>query len=194
MIAVIGKGFVGGAVAQYFEEAGETVMVYDIDPSKRTASLEEIVEYANVIFVAVPTPMDDDGRCNTRIVDLVMRQLDVIAGSPDMQLVKDVVLKSTVPPGTTDALRQKYKNLVIQFNPEFLTEANAYVDFKNQTHIIIGGKSDVTVVRDLYEEYFPNAQVVELTQAKDAEMVKYVTNAFLATKVALNLISLIPKL
>lgn len=179
MIGVIGAGFVGGAVEQFFRLRGVMTLVYDVDPTKKTAELPELVYNDAIIFVAVPTPMNDQGRCNTRIVELTVQHLDKIAAERGVRI--HVILKSTVPPGTTDSLSTSNVNVV--FNPEFLTEANAYQDFVDQKHIILGG-NDVSKVEELYRTYFPNAVIAHLKSAKDAEMVKYMTNSFLAMKVA----------
>lgn len=179
MIGVIGAGFVGGAVRDFFLNQGEEVLVYDVDPNKRTAELSELVVNEGIIFVAVPTPMDDSGKCNTRIVELTVKRIDEIAQAKNVRV--HAVIKSTVTPGTTERLVTKLVNVI--FNPEFLTEANAYQDFANQNHVILGGR-DLGKVEQLYRQYFPSAAIVNLPSAKDAEMVKYMTNAFLATKVA----------
>ena len=95
-----------------------------------------------------------------------------------------VAIKSTIPPGTTNRLNKKCKNISVIFNPEFLTEANFIDDFKNQNRIIIGGsKTATTKLRQVYSLVFPNVPIIK-TGSKTAEMVKYFTNTFLATKVS----------
>jgi len=95
-----------------------------------------------------------------------------------------VVIKSTVPPGTTDRLHSKNRGLDVIFNPEFLTEINFIEDFKNQNRIILGGiRRGTSLLRQVYSKVFPHATIVK-TGAKHAEMVKYFTNCFLATKVS----------
>jgi len=95
-----------------------------------------------------------------------------------------VVIKSTVPPGTTDSLNKEYSHIDVVFNPEFLTEANAVDDFKHQTRIIIGGNSrQSSTVKNFYTRAFPSTPIIK-TDATTAEMVKYFTNCFLAAKVA----------
>jgi UDPglucose 6-dehydrogenase len=94
------------------------------------------------------------------------------------------VIKSTVPPGTTDRINQEYTHSTIIFNPEFLTEANFLDDFKNQKRIILGGdRKGTNKLRQIYSKVFPHATIVK-TGGKTAEMVKYFTNCFLATKVS----------
>jgi UDPglucose 6-dehydrogenase len=179
MIGVIGAGFVGGAVRDFFLNHGEEVLVYDVDPTKRNAELADLVTQDAILFIAVPTPMDEKGRCHTRIVQLTFERLNEIAVKKGVRI--HAVLKSTVPPGTTELLNTEAVNAI--FNPEFLTEANAYQDFVEQNRIVLGGK-DVGKVEELYRKHFPTAVIIQLYSAKDAEMVKYMTNAFLATKVA----------
>ena len=95
-----------------------------------------------------------------------------------------LIIKSTIPPGTTEKLNFKYKNVDIIFNPEFLTEANFIEDFKNQNRIILGGiEPSTTFVEQFYSKMFPKAKIIK-TESTYAEMVKYFTNTFLASKVS----------
>jgi nucleotide sugar dehydrogenase len=97
---------------------------------------------------------------------------------------KIVIVKSTIPPNTTSNWNKVYDNIDIVFSPEFLTEANAVSDFDNQTRIILGGSNESTsLLNPIFKNVFPNATIIE-TDSTSAEMVKYVTNTFLATKVA----------
>jgi UDPglucose 6-dehydrogenase len=97
---------------------------------------------------------------------------------------KIVVVKSTIPPGTTDNWNKEYKWIDIVFSPEFLTEANAVSDFNNQSRIILGGPRPAsTKLKPIFAKVFPKAHIIK-TNSTYAEMVKYVTNAFLATKVS----------
>ena len=97
---------------------------------------------------------------------------------------KIIVVKSTVPPGTTEKLNNTYHKFDIIFNPEFLTEANFIEDFKNQNRIILGGLKTITAkIKQIYIEIFPKAEIIE-TDSTHAEMVKYFANTFLATKVS----------
>ena len=179
-IGVIGQGYVGSAIKVGFKPYYE-VSTYDkFDLSKSTHStLNDVVNNSEVIFVCVPTPMNQDGTCHTGIVEEVVKE--IAESAHDKQIV---VIKSTVPPGTTDRLHRKYRNISVIFNPEFLTEANFIEDFKNQNRIILGGtRNGTNIVRQLYSRVFPHATIVK-TGAQHAEMVKYFTNCFLATKVS----------
>ena len=179
-IGVIGQGYVGSAIKVGFKPYYE-VSTYDkFDISKSThVNLNDVVNNSEIIFVCVPTPMNQDGTCHTGIVEEVVKE--IAESAHDKQIV---VIKSTVPPGTTDRLHRKYRNISVIFNPEFLTEANFIEDFKNQNRIILGGtRNGTNIVRQLYSRVFPHATIVK-TGAKHAEMVKYFTNCFLATKVS----------
>jgi len=179
-IGVIGQGYVGSAIKVGFKPYYE-VSTYDkFDISKSThGNLNDVVNNSEIIFVCVPTPMNQDGTCHTGIVEEVVKE--IAESAHDKQIV---VIKSTVPPGTTDRLHRKYRNISVIFNPEFLTEANFIEDFKNQNRIILGGtRNGTNIVRQLYSRVFPHATIVK-TGAQHAEMVKYFTNCFLATKVS----------
>lgn len=175
-LGVIGQGFVGNSVYQKFKNY-YSVLTYDLDKKKCNSSIEEIRQKCRIVFICVPTPMHNTGRCDISIVDNVISQFSDLNG-----LI--IVNKSTVIPGTTDELNLKYKNLEIIFNPEFLTERNAVEDYRNQERIILGGPRPATsIVKNIFSKVFPNATLIK-TGSKHAEMVKYFTNAFLATKVS----------
>ena len=178
-VGIIGQGFVGKALKAGFEKYYE-VDTLDLDKDKCTVDyLEDIVELVNIIFVCVPTPMKKDGSCDTSIVESVIDEIEDVDISG-----KIVAIKSTIPPGTTNRLNQKCKNISVIFNPEFLTEAYFIEDFKNQNRIIIAGeRPSTTKLRQVYSLVFPNAKIVK-TGSITAEMVKYFTNTFLATKVS----------
>ena len=185
-IGVVGQGYVGTAVKSVFEKHYKT-NTYDLNGNCSCKSLDELVMKSDVIFVCVPTPMNRDGSCNTDIVKSVVREIDEINKGAllyDEDDGKIVAIKSTVPPGTTNDLNKECYNISVIFNPEFLTEANFIEDFKNQNRIIIGGvRPATTKLRQVYSLVFPNTTIVK-TGSKTAEMVKYMTNTFLATKVS----------
>jgi len=178
-IGVIGQGYVGTAIKLGFQDHYK-VLTYDkFDLGKSTHSkISDLVEETKVLFVCVPTPMRKDGTCYTGIVEEVIREINETA--------KDhiVVIKSTIPPGTTDRFHHEFSNVTVIFNPEFLTEENFLDDFKNQNRIILGGsRKGTNKLRQIYSKVFPQATIVK-TGSKTAEMVKYFTNCFLATKVS----------
>ena len=182
VIGIVGQGFVGLALRAGFEPHYEIETYDKFSTSKSTVNLHDLVLLSDVIFVCVPTPMNKDGSCHTDIVEEVVSEINEISISSDSK--PTIVIKSTVPPGTTDRLHRKYKGVDVIFNPEFLTEANFLEDFKNQSRIILGGiRRGTTKLRQIYSKVFPNVTIVK-TGAKHAEMVKYFTNCFLATKVS----------
>lgn len=198
-IGIIGQGFVGSAIREGLKNF-YNVTGYDLDPSKcfnmdHVASnlrLEKLVETSEIVFVCVPTPMRKDGSCDTRILETALDSAYKIieksfrepkhSGFLKMQThTKTFVVKSTVPPGTTQRLSLKYPKINLCFSPEFLTEANSFEDFKNQSRIIIGGNGAREVKR-MFRKAFPKIPIV-ITRSETAEMVKYFINCFLATKV-----------
>ncbi len=175
-IGIIGQGFVGNAVKNKFEKF-YNILTYDIDNSLCNSTLLEIKNNCKVIFLCLPTPMKNNGECDiSRIYDTIK-----ILSDKDEIIV---VNKSTVVPGTTEKLNEEFKRIQIVFNPEFLTERNAIEDYENQNRIILGGpRSATTILKTIFSRVFPNVYLVK-TGSKHAEMIKYFTNSFLATKVS----------
>ena len=184
-VGIIGQGFVGSAIkeglGQYYD-----VETFDVDASKNPtcASVSTMVAKVDeIIFVCLPTPMKKNGRCDTSIVETVIRDINDASQRQGKRII--AVIKSTVEPGTTDRLNDRYENIDIIFNPEFLTEANSFDDFKNQNRIIIGGPRPASgKVKTMYRKAFPKVPIVK-TGSKTAETVKYFINCFLSTKVSL---------
>lgn len=202
-IAVIGQGFVGGSLTTVFSERGTKVNVYDIsgkiasggtpvglqtgDVFNQVSSIGDLVQqleldpsFSKIYFVCLPTPMYEDGSADLTIVEGVLKQLAVQVGD------RIAVVKSTVPPGSTEKWNKMFEKtgLRVIFNPEFLTEANALDDMRNQNRIILGGPRPwINSVKLLFQAVFPKIPVIK-TSSTTAEMVKYVTNCFLSTKVA----------
>jgi UDPglucose 6-dehydrogenase len=177
-IGIIGQGFVGTAVREGLTDFFD-IETYDISKDSTCNSLVELLEKVNTTFVCLPTPMEKDGTCHIGIVEHVISDIDKISTKK-----KTLIVKSTIPPGTTAKWNEKYNNVDIVFNPEFLTEANSINDFKNQSRIIIGGpKNAASRVRRIFVKAFPKVKIIK-TDSTYAEMVKYVTNCFLATKVS----------
>lgn len=212
-IAVIGQGFVGGSLTTVFSERGFTVFTYDKAGKHKTApggvplgnvynnsltnnhvqqpkesvgllvSLlegEEDLNFSKVYFVCLPTPMYEDGSADLSIVEGVLQEL---ADAPGERIA---VVKSTIPPGSTENWNKKFSSqgLHVIFNPEFLTEANALDDMRNQNRIILGGPRPwINEVKQIFQAAFPQVPIVK-TSSTTAEMVKYMTNNFLTVKVA----------
>ena len=176
VIGIIGQGFVGSAIFSKFSKYFK-VLTYDLEPNLCNSNLSQIKNECQVVFTCLPTPMKKNGDCDISIVESVIKDLNDVK-----KLI--VVNKSTVVPGTTEFLNNKYQNIQIVFNPEFLTERNAKKDFENQNRIILGGpRPATTVVKNLYSKAFPEIPIIK-TGSKHAEMVKYFINSFLATKVS----------
>jgi len=181
-IGIIGQGFVGSAIREGLKNFYK-VRTYDIDETKCNSTHQEVCYKSDIIFVCVPTPMRKSGECDTRILESVMEKLQEECRDDPYGNRPILVIKSTIPPGTTDKLVNVAPLLHVCFSPEFLTEANSFEDFKNQTRIIIGGPRPATgKVKQMFRKAFPTIPIVK-TGTKTAEMVKYFTNCFLATKV-----------
>lgn len=180
-IGIIGQGFVGNAVRAHMEKYID-VYTYDIDQSKcNCESFEDVVTQTDeIIFVCLPTPMKKTGECDTSIINGALNTLNSIASDGNKRIT--AILKSTIPPGTTDYFNSKYQFLNVRFNPEFLTEANSVNDYESQNKIIIGGGATQGIL-DLFSKTFNNIPLISVT-AKEAEMCKYVVNTFLALKVS----------
>lgn len=206
-IAVIGQGFVGGSLTTVFSERGETVYVFDkagnraqgginrfphIDDSGIPATIDEFVQscestrgFTGIFFVCVPTPMYEDGSPDTSIVESVLNEIYKARYSSDSP-ERIAVVKSTVPPGSTERWNSQFndRGLHVVFNPEFLTEANAVNDMREQNRIVLGGpRPHINTVRNVFMRAFPKVPIIK-TSSTTAEMVKYMTNCMLAVKVA----------
>ena len=173
-VGIIGNGFVGEAQAFAFSPIAD-IKIYDINPLKSNATLEEIYN-CNFVFVAVPTPM-------------------YIDGTQDLNYIKDVfskakpgpiyIIKSTILPGTTKQLQNEYNDLDIIFSPEFLTQRTAKLDMLTQARIIFGGDNNLTKkVEELFTDRFMNRNIIH-TDSTTAELIKYMNNTFFATKVSI---------
>lgn len=176
-IGIIGQGFVGNAVGQKFQQYYE-ILTYDLDETKANATEEEVLS-CNIVFLCLPTPMRETGECDISIVAGVLQKI------VNLNQPKVVVIKSTVPPLTVESFNKiTPKNIQIVFNPEFLTERNAVEDYNNQKRIILGGpRPATTTLKRIFSKVFPKADIIK-TDSTHAEMVKYLTNTFLSTKVS----------
>ena len=185
-VGIIGLGFVGTAVETGFQSIAD-IKIYD--KYKPSDSLESTVKNSNILFVCLPTPMLESGECDISIIE---KEIDNIASIASKS--KIIILKSTVPPGTTDRFQDKYPKHTFIFNPEFLTEKNFINDFLEQDRIILGTSNimkdshnkNILKVYKLYDDFIKTqgkpATIFD-TSCKIAEMIKYIANCFLATKV-----------
>ena len=171
---VVGVGMVGGAMQRYLEKK-QGVELFLYDKGKNLGSPDEINK-AEVIFVCVPTPYLKDGKG----FDLshVEETLAMLQGE------KVVVIKSTVLPGTTEMLQQKYPQHKILMNPEFLTEETADQDMSYPDRQIVGYTSKSFTVAGDVMQLLPLAPFERTLPAAEAEMVKYFGNTWFSVKVS----------
>ncbi len=187
VIGIVGQGFVGSAIREGLKDYYE-VLTYDIDSSKCNSTHYNVCTQADIIFVCIPTPMRRSGECDTRLLEEVVSGIEKTWSEHSSQKSgPTLVLKSTIPPGTTKRINSGC-SLDVCFSPEFLTEANSFDDFKNQTRIILGGNPDIKCrdakkIKTMFRKPFPSIPIV-VTKTETAEMVKYFINCFLATKVS----------
>ena len=215
-IAVVGTGYVGLVTGTCFAETGNTVTCVDIDQEKVkklqngkitiyepgleqlfernvkqnrlyfTTNLEEGIQDAKVIFLALPTPPGEDGSADLKYILKVADDLG--------PLLKDytvVIDKSTVPVGTADKVRDRIaKGAKVDFdvvsNPEFLREGVAVEDFMKPDRVVIGTTSNRAqkVMETLYQPFVRQGNPIIFMDERSAELTKYAANSFLATKIS----------
>ncbi len=214
-IAVVGTGYVGLVTGTCFAETGNQVICVDIDADKVakmkaglvpiyephleglfqrnieadrlkfTTSLEEGIENAEIIFLALPTPPGEDGSADLSYILGVAEELG--------KLIKDykvIVDKSTVPVGTADLVKEQVaKNAKVDFavvsNPEFLREGFAVDDFLKPDRVVIGTSDDraKVIMESLYKPFVRQGNPIIFMDERSAELTKYAANSFLATKI-----------
>lgn len=179
-VGVVGIGMVGEPIRKWFEEMnsykrGRDLFCYDVDPKK---SYKDDINKADIVFISVPTPSNFDGSCNTSVVETAVSK------------VKDgkiVIIKSTVVPGTVEHLQKKYPKKRFIFNPEFLTESQAWEDFISPDRQIVSttakSTSDaVEVLNLLPKKHFIRPWTSDYSKKSvnttEAEMGKYASNVF----------------
>jgi UDPglucose 6-dehydrogenase len=215
-IAVVGTGYVGLVTGTCFAETGNHVICIDINKekvkkmqsgvvpiyephldglfqrntkSKRltfSTNLKDAVDRSVVIFLALPTPPDEDGSADlSHILD---------AAAELGKIIKDykvIINKSTVPVGTAELVRKAIaKNCKTEFNvvsnPEFLREGFAVDDFMKPDRVVIGTSSERAkkVMEDLYKPFVRQGNPILFMDEKSSELTKYAANSFLATKIS----------
>jgi UDPglucose 6-dehydrogenase len=214
-IAVIGTGYVGLVTGTCFAETGNTVTCVDIDQEKIkklqqgvitiyepgleqlfdrnvkqqrlffTTNLEEGIQGAKIIFLALPTPPGEDGSADLKYILKVADDL-----GPLLKEYTVLVDKSTVPVGTTEKVKAKIAvNAKVDFdvvsNPEFLREGVAVEDFMKPDRVVIGTNSARArnVMESLYAPFVRQGNPIIFMDDRSAELTKYAANAFLATKI-----------
>ena len=176
-LGIIGFGIVGQAVAYGFSN-------YDIhtyDKYQPTESLPSVVKNSEFIFICLHTTIkSDESGIDLAIINNNIKEIVKYTNNTD----KIIVIKSTVVPGTTAAFTAMYPKSHFCFNPEFLREASFLQDFVIADRIIIGAAGDLVFRRlsALYQSIMPSTPIYS-TDSTSAEMVKYMANCFLATKV-----------
>jgi len=172
-IAIIGVGMVGGAMQRYFEKK-EGLELFLYDKGKNIGS-PQAINQAELIFVCVPTPYLKDGKGFD--LSCVEETMGLLEGE------KAVVIKSTVMPGTTEMLQQKYPQHKMMMNPEFLTEETADQDMAYPDRQIVGYTEKSQAVAGDIMQLLPLAPFERILPATEAEMVKYFGNTWFSTKV-----------
>ena len=215
-ITVIGTGYVGLVTGACFSKKGNQVYCVDIDEEKIeglkrgvipifepdleriviesqksgdlifTTNLKEAVDDSNIIFIAVGTPMNDDGSAN---LDHVLEAARNIGRTISHESL--VVVKSTVPVGTSHEIQRIINEISeievdIASNPEFLREGRAVEDFMNPDRIVIGAENDKVfeTLKELYQPFTSNHEQFILMDVESSELTKYVANALLATRIS----------
>lgn len=214
-IAVVGTGYVGLVTGTCFAETGNQVICVDIDEKKVermrngevpiyephldvvfernieadrisfTTNLKEAVDYAEIIFLALPTPPGEDGSADLSYVLNVAKDLGNL-----MTDYKVIVDKSTVPVGTAEKVEAAIsENATVPFavvsNPEFLREGFAVDDFLNPDRVVVGTSDEkaIKLMTELYKPFIRDGHPLIIMDEKSAELTKYAANSFLATKI-----------
>jgi len=215
-IAVVGTGYVGLVTGTCFAEMGNEVICIDIDAAKVermrngqipifepgleklflrniqekrlsfTTSLEQGIEAAQVIFLALPTPPGADGSADLSFVLGVAEQI-----GPLLKNYAVLIDKSTVPVGTAEKVRAAVaKKAKVEFdvvsNPEFLREGVAVEDFMKPDRVVIGTSSEKAkkMMENLYDPFVRQGNPIIVMDERSAELTKYAANAFLAVKIS----------
>ncbi len=153
-----------------------------------TTDIEEAVDTALVLFITVGTPSNKDGSVNMTFIDEVAKNIGKYLNG-----YKVIVTRSTVPIGTGERMRKiiqqhskEKKNFDIVSNPEFMREGSAIEDFMRPNRVVIGASSTqaIAILKDLYSPLYLIETPFVITDIETAEMIKYASNAFLATKIS----------
>lgn len=172
-VGVVGCGVVGSAVADGMQRSGH--IVFRCDPKLGTTTSQLIDFQPQVVYICVPTPSGKDGSCDTSIVEKVVYELIKISQ------ICAICIKSTVPPGTTRRLSEKY-DIPLSFVPEFLRERSAFSDFMNQEAVICGAANAMHANMIQYS-HSKFSDIFHFVTPTEAETVKYYSNCFNAIRV-----------
>jgi len=176
-IGIVGYGYVGKAFHNFFKNHYD-VVIYD--PTYPHSTTKEEINKCDLGVVCVPTPENEDGSCNTSIVEETIHWLNTSL----------ILLKSTVEIGTTDRLIKTY-NKEIVFSPEFAGESKHWTpeaftnDVKQTPFFIFGGKKELCYkIIEIYTPITGPSKTYRITEPLNAELTKYLVNTNLALKVA----------
>jgi UDPglucose 6-dehydrogenase len=200
-INICGYGYVGEAFGSLCEKNQIKFNVYDVIKKEGNfnyfSKLYELVENSekennlNYYIISVPTPSNDDGTCNTNIVETIIRELKYLVTKREQKSQSVVIIKSTIVPGTTTRLNTYYKTdlLDIIFCPEFLTEKNYKTDMYNAEFVILGLIKDKSLLFSqqlmvLFRRLYIHKSIeIYIRSSEEAELFKYTVNSYLALKV-----------
>ncbi len=222
-ITVVGTGYVGLVTGTCLAETGNDVLCIDIDKAKVeklknkiipifepgleilfarnikenrlifSTNLEEGFLSGEIIFLALPTPQDEDGSADLKYILGVAKNIGELYAKHPKAGYKVVIDKSTVPVGTAEKVRAEiekyasgYKDFDVVSNPEFLREGYAVEDFMKPERVVIGTKSDKAkkLMNELYQPFVMQGNPIYMMDERSAEMTKYAANAFLALKIS----------
>jgi UDPglucose 6-dehydrogenase len=178
MIGVIGVGMVGGAIIKSLKCKNIKFSCYD--KYKNIGNLEKCLE-TKILFLCLPTLFDEKSKSYNK--NSILETVKYLQENNYKGLI---VLKSTVEPGTSQKLSDKFKNLKIFHNPEFLTARTAFEDFENQNHVVLGktsriGNDEIQPLYDFFKNnYCDNISVVS---SGESEMMKITSNSFYSVKI-----------
>lgn len=178
-VAIIGYGYVGKGVYNFFKDKFDTIFY---DPNAEGSASKEEINTCDLGVVSVPTPMGEDGSCDLSIIEETFGWLETPL----------ILVKSTIPPGTTKMLSEKTGKKIC-FSPEYMGEGGYFVpywkyadpkDMKKHSFQIVGGdKETASKILDFFVRVMGPEAKFHATDSTTAELVKYMENAFIATKV-----------
>jgi UDPglucose 6-dehydrogenase len=179
-IGIVGVGFVGGTQYHFLKDLYE-VVAYDKYKPEFKDNFPSLKD-SSVIFVAVPTPMNEKGEIDKSMLQEAVKEISTLTFSQRPL----IVIRSTTTPGTTEEFIKDYPNLDFAFNPEYLREKHALEDFKNTTRVVIGTNNSKSFakIKEIYEKVTPHARFVQ-TDFKTAEIAKYFGNVMLACQITI---------
>ena len=177
-VGIIGNGFIGGALYHGFSSITD-VKIFDINPSRSPHTLTEVIGQ-DIIFLCIPTPMNNVGECSTKNLEQELKSVLALCDATGQP--KSIVIKSTIPP---DFFRRLTDSRVV-YMPEFLTERTSNLDFIQSTRFIFGVCDRKTLdpqLSNLFRTRFPNTRQVIMSW-EEASLVKYATNNFFTVKLS----------